>query len=78
MWTFDFLLFKKGTKEPIGESSHSRFYARSVNLEIDLNEGEYVVHVRLSPPNRCLLTTLVRVTGSFGPDHVRRRGKVIE
>jgi hypothetical protein len=47
IWTFDFALFKKGETEAIASSLHSRFYARSVNLEIDLSEGEYVVHVRL-------------------------------
>jgi hypothetical protein len=46
-WTFDFLLYKKGEKEPIAESLHSRMYARSVNVEVDLQAGEYVVHVRL-------------------------------
>jgi hypothetical protein len=44
---FDFVLFKKDDKEPIGSSQHSRFYSRSVNLEVDLAAGEYVVHVRL-------------------------------
>jgi hypothetical protein len=47
-WSFDFMLFKKGEPEPIAPSLYSMlFYARSVNLEIDLAAGEYVVHVRL-------------------------------
>ncbi|KAJ7280576.1 cysteine proteinase [Mycena rebaudengoi] len=46
-WNFDFLLYKKGQTEPIGSSSHSRFVSRSVNLELELEEGEYVVHCRL-------------------------------
>lgn len=44
-WTFDFMVFKKGEKDAVAESSHSRIYARSVNLEIDLDAGDYVVHV---------------------------------
>ncbi|KAJ6530827.1 hypothetical protein DFH09DRAFT_1183938 [Mycena vulgaris] len=46
-WTFDFVLFKKGAKELVAQSSLSRFYLRSVNLEVQLEQGEYVVHVRL-------------------------------
>ncbi|KAJ7125745.1 cysteine proteinase [Mycena crocata] len=46
-WTFDFVLFKKGQKEIVAESSITRFYLRSVNLEVQLEAGDYVVHVRL-------------------------------
>ncbi|KAJ7230247.1 hypothetical protein GGX14DRAFT_410225 [Mycena pura] len=48
-WSFDFLLFKRGQTEPLAMSSQTpgRFYARSVNLELDLDAGDYVVHVRL-------------------------------
>jgi len=47
-WHFDFVLFKKGETEPIGMSSScGPSIMRSVNLEIDLPKGEYVVHVRL-------------------------------
>ncbi|KDQ54805.1 hypothetical protein JAAARDRAFT_37910 [Jaapia argillacea MUCL 33604] len=46
-WSVDFLLFKKGEDEPIGASSHDYFMARAVTLEIDLEAGDYVVHVRL-------------------------------
>ncbi|KAJ8094854.1 hypothetical protein PM082_010066 [Marasmius tenuissimus] len=46
-WTFHFVLFRKGEKDYIAQSSHSRLYARSVNLEASLWSGEYVVHVRL-------------------------------
>ncbi|KAF7345588.1 Calpain catalytic domain-containing protein [Mycena venus] len=46
-WTFDFALFKKGSKELVAQSRLSRFYLRSVNLEAQLDAGEYVVHVRL-------------------------------
>ncbi|KAI3614142.1 hypothetical protein WG66_010711 [Moniliophthora roreri] len=46
-WRFEFVLFKEGQKEPIGKSSHTRVEPRSVNLEIELEAGDYVVHVRL-------------------------------
>jgi hypothetical protein len=46
-WMFDFVLFEKGGTEVIAQSLHARFYSRSVNLEVALPEGEYVVHVRL-------------------------------
>ncbi|KAK1220211.1 hypothetical protein PQX77_017031 [Marasmius sp. AFHP31] len=46
-WTFDFVLFRKGEKDRIAQSSHTKMYARSVNLEASLSPGEYVVHVRL-------------------------------
>ncbi|KAJ7589146.1 hypothetical protein C8J56DRAFT_937820 [Mycena floridula] len=48
-WTFDFKIFKKGEKEPIasGESSVPYVSSRSVNLEMELEAGDYVVHVRL-------------------------------
>ncbi|KAF7371192.1 Calpain catalytic domain-containing protein [Mycena sanguinolenta] len=46
-WSFDFTLFKKGQKELVARTSLTRFFLRSVNLEVQLEEGEYVVHVRL-------------------------------
>ncbi|KAK7052858.1 hypothetical protein VNI00_004177 [Paramarasmius palmivorus] len=46
-WSIDFVLFKAGQKTPIRRSSHARPESRSVNLEIELEPGEYVVHVRL-------------------------------
>lgn len=44
-WTFDFIVFKKGEKEYLAHSAPSRLYCRSVNLEMDLEAGDYVVHV---------------------------------
>ncbi|KAF9263950.1 cysteine proteinase [Marasmius fiardii PR-910] len=44
-WTFDFNLYKKGEKRHIAASSTSRLLCRSVNLEVDLEAGGYVVHV---------------------------------
>ncbi|KAJ7226499.1 hypothetical protein B0H12DRAFT_1240580 [Mycena haematopus] len=47
-WNFDFVVFKRGQKEPLDTSSHSRFTSRSVSLEFpELEEGEYIVHCRL-------------------------------
>ncbi|THU76891.1 cysteine proteinase [Dendrothele bispora CBS 962.96] len=46
-WQFDFIIFKAGKKEIIAESSLSRLYARSVNVEVNLDAGDYVIHVRL-------------------------------
>jgi len=47
MWSFDFNLYKKGSDELLASSVHNKFWGRSVSLEVDLDEGEYVVHVRL-------------------------------
>ena len=46
-WSLDFALFKKGDAEPLATSLHSRFWGRSVQLELELEAGEYVVHVRI-------------------------------
>ncbi|KAF5385770.1 hypothetical protein D9615_002207 [Tricholomella constricta] len=46
-WSFDFVVFRKGETEPITTSSLSPTSARSVNAEMFLDSGEYVVHVRL-------------------------------
>lgn len=49
VWNLDFSIFHKGDdmEEPLASSSHAGFWRRSVNLEINLEPGEYVVHVRL-------------------------------
>ncbi|KIK66127.1 hypothetical protein GYMLUDRAFT_257995 [Collybiopsis luxurians FD-317 M1] len=46
-WTFDFVVFRKGEKDYLAHSAPSRLWCRSVNLELDLEAGDYVVHVRL-------------------------------
>ncbi|KAJ3784855.1 hypothetical protein GGU10DRAFT_376341 [Lentinula aff. detonsa] len=51
-WTFDFVVFKKGEKEHLAHSAVSRLWCRSVNLELNLDAGDYVVHVRLDRHNR--------------------------
>ncbi|KAK7018181.1 cysteine proteinase [Favolaschia claudopus] len=45
-WMFDFKVFKRGHNLPLGESAQNRFFSRSVNLELVLGEGDYIVHVR--------------------------------
>ncbi|TFK38216.1 hypothetical protein BDQ12DRAFT_684185 [Crucibulum laeve] len=46
-WSLDFVLVKAGEEEPLAQSTHSRLYSRSVNLEIDLTAGDYIVYVRV-------------------------------
>lgn len=57
-WSLDFILFKVGEKDAIAEVPHSEFGSRSVNLEIELQAGEYAVYVRL---DRFILGSEVRV-----------------
>ena len=46
-WSLDFILYRVGEKEPIAEVPHSEFNLRSVNLEVELEAGDYVAYVRL-------------------------------
>ncbi|KAG9095718.1 hypothetical protein FRC07_011043, partial [Ceratobasidium sp. 392] len=49
-WTLEFVIYRKDApaSEPYASSSHTIFWRRSVNVELDdLEAGEYVVHVRL-------------------------------
>ncbi|KAJ7607934.1 hypothetical protein FB45DRAFT_806548 [Roridomyces roridus] len=46
-WTFDFVVYRKGRKEVVAVSGQGRTFLRSVNAEVELEGGEYVVHVRL-------------------------------
>lgn len=63
-WSFDFKLFKSGSKKPIGSSSYSTGLTRSVVLRKDLPAGVYVVHVS-SPLFElsvfCLIFTIFQV-----------------
>ncbi|KAJ8088926.1 hypothetical protein PM082_014173 [Marasmius tenuissimus] len=51
-WRFQFILYKDGESDYIAESSHGRPFSRSVNLEMNLEAGDYVVHVRLDRAHR--------------------------
>jgi hypothetical protein len=45
LWSFDFKLFKVGSKEVVGSSSNSTSFSRSVTLRVELTPGDYVVQV---------------------------------
>jgi hypothetical protein len=45
IWHLDFILAREGETEPLAESSYSFFYTRSVNVELDLEAGNYIVLV---------------------------------
>lgn len=47
VYHFDFVLFKKGSKEPIARPVKTEPLSRSVILEVKLEPGDYVVHARL-------------------------------
>jgi hypothetical protein len=45
LWAFNFIIFKQGDADELAESSQSIMGTRSVNLELELDAGEYVIHV---------------------------------
>ena len=45
IWHLDFILAREGETEPLAESSYSFFYTRSVNVELNLDAGNYIVLV---------------------------------
>ncbi|KZP03803.1 cysteine proteinase [Athelia psychrophila] len=47
-WTFDFKLFMKDSAQVLGSSNYSMQLPRTVTLSIELQPGDYFVHVRLS------------------------------
>ncbi|KAG9054724.1 hypothetical protein FS842_004317 [Serendipita sp. 407] len=46
-YSFEFVVFKKGSKEEYASSGGPARYTRSQSTEVHLEAGEYVVHVRL-------------------------------
>jgi hypothetical protein len=46
LWTLDFALVKEGEDEPIVETQHTKFQARDVSVEAQLEAGTYIVYVR--------------------------------
>jgi hypothetical protein len=44
-WSFDFKLFKVGSKEAMGSSTHSTMLPRSVTLRVTLPPGDYNAQV---------------------------------
>lgn len=47
-WRFDFKLFRRGETDALASSAYSGNMRRSRKLNIDLQPGDYVVHVRLT------------------------------
>ncbi|PVF93390.1 cysteine proteinase [Serendipita vermifera] len=46
-YDFDFVVFKKGSKRVYASSAYNFFGTRSRNAELNLEAGDYVVHVRI-------------------------------
>ena len=44
-WTLEFSLVKRGEKDILAEATPTLLYSRSVNMELELEAGEYVVYV---------------------------------
>ncbi|KZT25338.1 cysteine proteinase [Neolentinus lepideus HHB14362 ss-1] len=52
-WSLDFVVYREGPETyEVGRSTHERLWSRSVNVELDLEEGTYIVHVRLDRRHR--------------------------
>jgi hypothetical protein len=64
-WTLEFALVKRGEKDPLSEATPTLLYSRSVNLEIDLEAGEYVVYV--STRSYIISVRVLRPFSSPGP-----------
>ena len=47
-WQFDFKLFKRRETDALASSAYSGAMRRSRKLAIDLEPGDYIVHVRLT------------------------------
>lgn len=44
-WSLDFTLVKLGEEKPMAQSNHDWAYSRNVNLEVNLDKGNYVIYV---------------------------------
>ncbi|KAJ3569972.1 hypothetical protein NP233_g4705 [Leucocoprinus birnbaumii] len=47
LWTLDFVLVREGEEDPIIETQHTKFQARDVSAEVQLEAGAYIVYARL-------------------------------
>ncbi|KAJ3479673.1 hypothetical protein NLI96_g8895 [Meripilus lineatus] len=72
-FNFDFVLFKKGSKEPIARPVKPMPASRSVNLEIELEPGEYVVHARIDIDESCRQEWYHESVGSWNRRKVARQ-----
>ncbi|KAF8316151.1 cysteine proteinase [Clavulina sp. PMI_390] len=75
-YQLDFKVFKRGEKKIVVNSSSSVLFGRSVNAEVDLEEGEYVVHVR-ADRNRFRPSNYVSESTSAGKWNLRKLGAVL-
>ena len=44
-WSLDFVLVRRGQEDPVAEASSALPFTQSVNLEIELDAGEYIIYV---------------------------------
>ncbi|KAG8926735.1 hypothetical protein FRC02_008704 [Tulasnella sp. 418] len=75
MWSLDFTVSKKGDGEVLGSSYYSSQDERSVKLEVNLEEGEYVVHVRLERMDRWDKRSKTYITENIGSWDMRKYSK---
>jgi hypothetical protein len=47
-WAIDYAIYKRGEEEPYTTSSDDVMWMRSVPVEVELEQGEYVVQVHVS------------------------------
>jgi hypothetical protein len=74
-WTLEFALVKRGEEDPLAEAIPMLLYSRSVNLEINLEAGEYVVYVSTPiKPSACVLM-FVRSVGPIRSYKLQGSGK---
>jgi hypothetical protein len=52
-WSFEFIVYARNGEEPVAITMHDIFWERSVAAEVDLEAGEYVVHVRVLRTRAC-------------------------
>ena len=44
-WSLDFVLVKLGEEKPMAQSDHDWGFSRNVNLEVNLDRGNYIIYV---------------------------------
>lgn len=74
-WSLDFVMYKQGETEVLAESLHARYFSRSVNLELQLDAGEYVVHVRHS--FLAVYNLLTRAAGPYQSPVLAKEGEYL-
>ncbi|KAL0955328.1 hypothetical protein HGRIS_004213 [Hohenbuehelia grisea] len=74
MWMLGFVIYKHGSPEIVAESHVPRFWSRSVTVEVDLEPGDYVVHVRL---DRHLLRAKGYLESQINETNMRKYSKIL-